>query len=117
MSALGTSGLPLFAPRSAPTPPSVPCPTSEDAARGVEASGTAARQRDRILAYLRSRLDGATTQEIVDATGIPDNAARPRLLELSHGIGNQPGLGRIRRTERTRRIPGHRAGLIWEAVC
>lgn len=113
MTALGTTGLPLFAPRSAPTPPSVPCPTSEDAARGVEATGKAARQRDTILRYLRSRADGATTQEIVDATGIPSDAARPRLLELSHGIGDQPGLGLIRRTDETRRVPGHRAALIW----
>lgn len=98
---------------SVPTPPSVPCPTSEAAARAVETTGTAERQRDRILAYLRGRPEGATAGEIEAATGIEGSACRPRLLELSHGVGNQRGLGLLRRTEETRTVPGHRAALVW----
>lgn len=117
---VGTERLPLFAiawgdgsvTRRHLTAPSVPCPTSEAAAQAVE-RGTAQRQRDRILAYLRSRPDGATAGEIEAATGIEGSACRPRLLELAHGIGRTMGLGVIARTTETRQVPGHRNALIW----
>lgn len=115
---MGTERLPLFAiawgddaiTRHHLTAPSVPCATSEAAAQAIE-RGTAQRQRDRILAYLRSRPDGATASEVEAATGI--SGTRARLLELAHGIGREMGLGLIERTTETRKIPGHRNALIW----
>lgn len=111
-----TADLPLFAPvpRRSVTPPSIAgSPTSIAAAEAVEARGTAQRQRDRILAYLRARPDGATAGEVEAATGI--SGTRARLLELGHGVGQQLGLGLIERTTATRRIPGHRDATIWRA--
>ena len=109
---VGTEGLALFAPHA----PSVAgSPTSEAAAQAVE-RGTARRQRDRILAYLRSRPDGATAGEIEAALALDGSAVRPRLLELAHGIGIQRGLGLIERTAVERVVPGHRAACVWRVA-
>lgn len=102
----GTEGLALFAPSIAGSA------TSEAAAQAID-RGTSQRQRDRILAYLRTRSDGATASEVSDATGIPPDCCRPRLLELGHGVGQQRGLGLIVRLTTTRTVPGHRAANLW----
>ena len=102
----GTERLPLFAPSIAGSV------TSEAAAQAVD-RGTSQRQRDRILAYLRSRPDGATASEIEAALGLDGSAVRPRLLELGHGVGKQRGLGLIVRLTTTRTVPGHRAATVW----
>lgn len=120
-----TADLPLFAetphPRAPhydriPIPPSIAgSPTSIAAAEAVEARGTAQRQRDRILAYLRGRPDGATEGEIARDCGLSGDSVRPRVRELGDGVGPQMGLGLIERTTATRRIPGHRDAIIWRA--
>ena len=106
----GTERLPLFAPSIAGSV------TSEAAAQAVEARGTSQRQRDRILAYLRSRPDGATEQEIARDCGLSGDCVRPRIRELGQGVGKQMGLGLVCRTEVTRLIPGHRAAFVWKHV-
>lgn len=113
MNPVGTERTPLW---DALRAPSVPAPTSEAAALAVEASGTVARQAAAILAYLRTRPDGATAAEIEAALGLSGNAVRPRLLELGPGIGGQLGAGVLRRTTETRVVPGHRAACVWRVV-
>lgn len=111
---VGVEGLSLFdAVRRPPPAPSVPTPTSEAAARAAETTGSAQRQRDRILAYLRSRPDGATQGEMARDLGMSGDSVRPRCAELGPGYGDTPGLGLIRQTTETRRIPGHRSALVW----
>ena len=107
-------GLPLFVQVTdrgcvayVPIPPSVPCATSEAAAGRVKA----ASQRDRILALLRAHPAGLTAAEVEAATGY--SGTRARLLELSHGVGVQRGLGLIERTEEQRVVAGHSSAYIW----
>ena len=109
MSHMDAVGLPLFA----PIPPSVPCATSEAAAERQERTGKAGRDRRRILAYLRTRPDGATEQEIGAALDLTGDVYRPRIRELGHGVGVQCGLGLIERTEEQRVTLGHQPSFIW----
>lgn len=108
----GTLGIHPLAdkPPYAPVPPSIPCATSEQAAELLGAAG-AAHQRARVLAVLRAHPDGLTASEVEALTGI--SGTRARLLELSHGVGVQRGLGLIERTAETRVVPGHRGAFVW----
>jgi hypothetical protein len=61
--------------------PSVPRPTSEDAA---DSQGKSKRATDRIviLRTLAWQAEGMTRDEIAESTGISPNTVRPRIVEL-----------------------------------
>lgn len=64
------------------TPPHNGTATSHAAAMDLMTSSKADRDRHAITMYLFHKPEGATRAEIEDATGIPGNSVRPRLLDL-----------------------------------
>jgi hypothetical protein len=70
---------------------------------------TQSTQRDRLLAWLRTRPKGATDQEAATFTGIVPDAIRPRRGELVR-LGLVRDSGRVRPTSRN--CPAR----VWEAV-
>lgn len=74
------------APTRAPSPPA-PCPgraqTSVEAAAAVDPARSQTL-RDRMLAIIRGREDGATRDELAALLGIPIQTVCPRVDELIH---------------------------------
>lgn len=81
-------------------------PTSRAAAESVENPATL---RAKVLAYLQSRKDGATDEEIGAALHMAGNTARPRRIELV-----QRGL--VRDSGRKRATASGRSATAWEAI-
>jgi transcription initiation factor IIE alpha subunit len=82
--------------------------TSIEAAEQAESFKPSVEKR--ILDYLVSRGgQGATDQEIEEATGIPGNSERPARRSLEKE-------GLIKRTRRWRLTRSRRKALVWEVV-
>lgn len=82
-------------------------PTSRAAADAiVPAIG---RLQQQVLAYLRNCPDGATDEQIINATGLSPSTARPRRIELVTK-------GLVRPTGRVRPTSSGRMAAVWEVV-
>ena len=82
--------------------------TSQAAAEAIDANGSAATGRGRILAAL-VKFGPMTDGEIIERTGMSGDTVRPRRLELAAS-------GLIRKTGEKRKTRAGRPAEVWEAV-
>lgn len=90
-------------------PPHNSTPTSIQAASSKRS--TAATERARVLAYIQSRRDGATREEVEEALGISGNSVRPRVAELLGNYGHTKVLREGPTTRKTK--AGRNAAILW----
>ena len=91
---------------SAPTPPSVHhSETSSEASGRIQSK--ASGLRDLVYNAIKNSLSGLTDEEIVSATGLKQNTARPRRVELAHET--PPRI----RSQGTRKTSSGRSAQIW----
>ena len=89
--------------------------TSQAAARRIESSGKAARDRARIFFFILARDSyGATREEIEKGLKLPGNTVRPRVWELLGNHGFPVHLAETLRTRRT--MAGNKAYVLVATV-